>query len=86
MQRLISIDIAKAICIILVVIGHYIPENSPNWYVTIHDVIYSFHMPLFIFISGWLFYFTCLRKDKPYKEIVKLKLERLGIPFLFLHL
>ena len=28
MQRLISFDIAKAICIILVVIGHYVPDYS----------------------------------------------------------
>ena len=25
MQRLISFDVAKAICIILVVVGHYVP-------------------------------------------------------------
>ena len=41
MQRLISFDIAKAICIILVVIGHYVPGYSPQWYVGVHDVIVS---------------------------------------------
>ena len=30
MQRLISFDIAKAICIILVVIGHYVPSILPE--------------------------------------------------------
>ena len=43
MQRLISFDIAKAICMILVVVGHYVPDYSPTWYVDIHDVIYTFH-------------------------------------------
>ena len=53
MQRLVFLDIAKAICIILVVIGHYHPENSPEWYNVIWKFIYSFHMPLFMFASGY---------------------------------
>lgn len=32
MQRLISFDIAKAICIILVVIGHYVPAFLPEMF------------------------------------------------------
>ena len=39
-------------------------------------------MPLFIFISGWLFNFTCIRKEKSYKDVVMAKLKRLGVPFL----
>lgn len=54
-QRLIVLDFARAIAIVLVVIGHYIPENSPNWYQWIHDVIYQFHMPLFLFVSGYVY-------------------------------
>ena len=50
MNRIIALDIAKAICIILVVMGHYVPDNSPAWYVLVHDVIYTFHMPLFMFV------------------------------------
>ena len=50
-NRLTDIDVAKGICIILVVIGHYIPANSPQWYLTLIDVIYSFHMPLFMYAS-----------------------------------
>ena len=61
MQRLISFDIAKAICIILVVIGHYVPDYSPQWYVGVHDVIYTFHMPLFMFASGFIYMAT--KKD-----------------------
>ncbi|KAA3144009.1 acyltransferase family protein, partial [Alistipes onderdonkii] len=55
MNRLISIDIAKAICIILVVIGHYNPDNAPEWYHTINLFIYTFHMPLFMFASGYVY-------------------------------
>lgn len=55
MNRIIALDIAKAICIILVVMGHYVPDNSPAWYVLVHDVIYTFHMPLFMFVSGYVY-------------------------------
>ena len=49
-KRLDYIDAAKAIAIILVIIGH------SNWLSAIPRVgrmIYSFHMPLFFIISGF---------------------------------
>lgn len=47
------LDIAKGLAIILVVVGHVIQGSSEKfddllWF----RVIYSFHMPLFIFLSG----------------------------------
>ncbi len=30
MQRIVFVDIAKAICIMLVVVGHYVPDGSPG--------------------------------------------------------
>lgn len=48
-HRLQYIDIAKGIGIFLVVLGHVYRGNAvQNW-------LYSFHMPLFFFISGWLY-------------------------------
>ena len=47
-QRIEWIDIAKGIGIIAVLIGH---TNSG----ILRDEIYSFHIPLFIFLSGMLF-------------------------------
>lgn len=72
---------------LLVVVGHVTLTNvfqDPDYPIVsaVERIIYSFHMPLFIFISGWLFYYTCLRKNKPYKEVMKAKFKRLGIPFL----
>ena len=72
---------------LLVVIGHVMLTNVSNDPTTpiatkIQTVIYSFHMPLFIFISGWLFYFTCIRKEKSYGDVVMSKVRRLGVPFL----
>ena len=41
------INMAKAIGIILMVVGH---SGCPAW---LHDFIYVFHMPLFFFLSGY---------------------------------
>lgn len=73
-ERLSYLDIAKAIGILLVILGH-IYCNDDNF----HIWIYSFHMPLFYFISGITF-----NKTK-YKNVVKLlnnKIKILGIPYI----
>lgn len=46
-KRLVYVDIAKGIGIILVVIGHLLPD-----YNDFKAFIYSFHMPLFFILSG----------------------------------
>lgn len=79
--------VLQGFSMLLVVVGHVSLTNvpgDPNTPIAtdIERTIYSFHMPLFIFISGWLFYFTCIRKEKTYQDVVKAKLKRLGIPFL----
>ena len=56
MERLVHIDIMKGFAIVLVVMGHlYIPYTD---YLneTLNQMIYSFHMPLFIFLSGFVFH------------------------------
>ena len=48
-KRILWLDIAKGIGIILMVLGHTgLPSMINNW-------IFSFHMPLFFIISGILF-------------------------------
>ena len=79
-NRLTDIDIAKGMCIVLVVIGHYIPNNSPEWYLTLIDVIYSFHMPLFMYASGLIYHAT--KKPVKYNQFVLKKFKRLGIPYI----
>jgi fucose 4-O-acetylase-like acetyltransferase len=58
MERISFIDGLKGYAIILVVIGHVITYTSPSdfsrsW---LFSFIYSFHMPLFLFLSGFLVY------------------------------
>lgn len=45
--RVDEIDIAKGLGILLVIVGHLLPEDS--W---ARQIIYSFHMPLFMILSG----------------------------------
>lgn len=57
MKRDKSIDILKGLAICLVVLGHVISSvyDSQNYNQNlIFKICYSFHMPLFIFIGGWL--------------------------------
>lgn len=60
-QRIVFLDVAKGIGILLVVLGHcliglhdagMVAENSAAWLVKY--VIYCFHMPLFFFLTGSL--------------------------------
>ena len=80
MSRIVFIDVAKAICIILVVVGHYVPANAPGWYVALHDIIYTFHMPLFMFASGYVYIAT--KKDVAYGSFLLKKFRRLMVPYL----
>lgn len=79
MARLVSFDIAKALCIILVVIGHYFPIDSPQWYATFRSWIYSFHMPLFMFASGYIY--MAFKRDESYTSFLMKKFRRLMVPY-----
>ena len=69
-----------------VVLGHSAPaakiEDFPSYALIIYYFCYSFHMPLFIAISGFLFYLTRINSNWTYLEMIKEKLVRFGIPFL----
>ena len=68
------LDNYKALLILLVVIGHFIePCYTNNVFLTILKwVIFSFHMPAFIFISG---YFS--KKDMGLEKLI----QKLVIPY-----
>jgi fucose 4-O-acetylase-like acetyltransferase len=63
-KRLEWIDVLKGITIYLVIIGHVIQYGNGKTYLDtesfwdnyIFQFIYSFHMPLFIFLSGFCFW------------------------------
>ena len=80
------IDILKGVAIVLVVVGHCIQfgsgvsylENNEFFQNIVFRFIYSFHMPLFVLISGYLFYNTLSKKDV--KAIIKSRINTLVLP------
>lgn len=79
MKRLVYLDVAKALSIILVVIGHYNQLDFPIWYQKIVFGIYTFHIPLFMFASGYLYSLTGVRNG--YGDFLWKKFRRLMIPY-----
>ncbi len=85
-KRIDFLDIAKGIAIILVVIGHAIQFGSGSSYYAselylddlLYKIIYSFHMPFFMLISGYLYYFSV--KKHSAKDIIISRIKSLLIP------
>lgn len=76
-----SIDALKGVAIFLVVLGHAIQTTTINFdHNLLFRLIYSFHMPLFMFISGWVM--TLSRTDMPADKFFTSKSSRLVIPFI----
>jgi fucose 4-O-acetylase-like acetyltransferase len=83
------LDICKFIAIFLVVFGHCIQygqgidflENELYYDNLIFKIIYSFHMPLFMIISGYLFSYSIKRNNS--STIIKNKFKQLVVPLFF---
>ena len=69
-KRLDWIDIAKGIAIILVIVGHTVPNPSP-----LRHAIFSFHMPVFFILAGYTF------RPKPWRELLSGSVSRLLVPY-----
>ena len=81
-----TLDVAKGIAILCVVLGYSFPSNifSGETYLDyiaklIYDLLYSFHMPVFFFISGYLFYNAWINHRT---GTIKRKAQRLLIPYI----
>lgn len=74
-KRIDWIDVAKGVSIILVIIGHSIKYNSE-----IYRFILSFHMPLFVILSG-ITYKPPKDKEK-IKSNIKKYIKQLLVPYL----
>lgn len=70
-SRIKYIDTVKGIGILLVVIGHHLRI------VSVFDWIYSFHMPLFFIVSGYVY----VPKDNDFKDFVRRKARTLLWPY-----
>ena len=72
-NRIQWIDTAKGLGLLLVFIGHMHPVYISTW-------IYTCHMPLFFFLSGFVFTLH------PWRTFIHKKISRLVIPYFFLGL
>ncbi len=93
-QTINHIILLRVIAIILVVFAHatrdihspnlhmYTPQIMAWWEISIKHYIYSFHMPLFFWISGFVFYFSVVENKKKNNFLNQMfgKFKRLIIP------
>ena len=77
MNRIVWLDYGKAMAIYLVILAH------TALYGPLEGFIYTFHMPFFFFISGYLFSFE---KHASYGRFVKRRFYQLIIPYIFINI
>lgn len=75
-KRIEYMDIARGIGILLVVLGH---NDFEAISVFVHQVIYSFHIPLFFFLSGYF-----INISIPFFDFVKKRFNSLLKPYFFI--
>lgn len=88
MEKLYWVDKTKTFAIILVVAAHAMIPAIRNNSVIIYNlrqIIYMFHMPLFMVLSGYLFELNIEKYlNKGFKSFVKNKAVRLMLPYISL--
>ena len=77
MERDNSIDIAKTLGIALVVLGHIQGYGESTGLLHLRNFIYQFHVPLFFFLSGFLF-----NETEEWTIFLEKKIKRLYIPYI----
>ena len=82
-KRIHELDFIKGLAIILVVIGHAVSQvlnGDPDVYEEnpVFRLIYSFHMPLFTFISGYI----CRMTIKTDSSWLLKRIRQIGIPYI----
>lgn len=81
-KRIIWIDSIRGVLIILVVLGHAIQSSLRDACFQNHlwNLIYSFHMPAFMAISGW-FAFSTTTKNINVGAVCKRRFDQLMVPY-----
>ena len=85
-SRFNFLDYIKGILIFLVVYGHIIQfveykDSGLFWFDPVYKIIYMFHMPLFMAISGFLAYNSIQKKS--FYDIFKSRIKTLIVPIVF---
>ena len=75
-KRIIEIDYLKSFAMLLVVWGHFLECFSSSFSHILYQTIYMFHIPLFVFISGYLSKFKI-------RDLIKFAIVYLNFHFLY---
>jgi fucose 4-O-acetylase-like acetyltransferase len=84
--RLLDLDAARGLAILLVVLGHVAARDIPagnEWYARLKDTVYLFHMPLFMALTGITFAFS-LPRFAAWAGVARFsmkRVERLFVPY-----
>ncbi len=75
-HRLTVVDCMQGMACVLVVVGHHLLPVMPDWYGELHYYIYLFHMPLFIFLSGFLMGYAYKAGERTTAALIKDKIRK----------
>ncbi|MCX5493774.1 acyltransferase [Kaistia dalseonensis] len=86
-ERLLDIERGKGLGIMLVVYGHLLMYGTLGeqlWYAASKSAVYLFHMPFFMYLSGFIYFYTAGHKrfGSGYPQYVARRADRLLVPFL----
>ena len=79
-----DLDRAKGLAIVLVVFGHLVAREGPagvGWYEPLRQAVYLFHMPFFLFLSGYAAGLSGAADAREWRELARRLAGRLLIPF-----
>ena len=87
-EQIIWLSILRTWAAFLVVVFHSTFADEKNafigdFFVFFND-IFSFRMPLFFFISGFLLFYTKIRTNSSYSTILKERVPRILYPYVFI--
>ena len=85
-RRLFLIDVWITIALLFVILGHCSARFAPLWYDALKNWIYSFHMGVFFFISGFLMHYTKkpMKNLSDYLRLIGDKFRKFAVPFVIL--
>jgi fucose 4-O-acetylase-like acetyltransferase len=81
--RRLDLDRLKGLGILLVVFGHLMRGGEPGYdqYTVLRTAVYDFHMPLFFYLSGYVFFLAGYQNTSDYKRFALRRTYRLLLPF-----
>ncbi len=82
-----DLDRAKGLGIVLVVLGHIVAREYPpgnHWFAYVKTGLYEFHMPFFMYLSGYVTFLTGAARARPgtWLSLFGKRAVRLLVPFL----